>query len=203
MLIASLSWPKPRSLGPVPGRSVERLGFENTKAGSGVQTDVLTCHRTRQRISAYLDGALDPDTARSTAAHLDTCARCNAEADAFERLHTALQAMRRPADPDWVGFWPGVVRGIEDSRPRAGAPRRSIQPRLRWAVGSALAAALLVSLTIWQVAPWQSLSEPGTPTIVRSADTEAPNGNVMVYSTPERDLTVVWVLGLADTSSRP
>jgi hypothetical protein len=67
----------------------------------------------------------------------------------------------------------------------------------RWAYGGALAAALLVSLTVWQLMP--TALAPDMPVIVRSADSGDPHATVMVYSTPERDLTVVWVLGLDES----
>lgn len=130
----------------------------------------------------------------SVGGHVARCGRCATEAGALRRLHAALQATPRPADPDWSGFWPGIVRGIEDARfaPRR-VPHRSGWLRPRWAYGGALAAALLVSLTFWQLMP-ERLA-PEAPVIVRSADTGYPGAQVMVYSTPEQDLTVVWVLG--------
>ena len=61
--------------------------------------------------------------------------------------------------------------------------------------GSALAAALLVTLGLWQSTPTgPSPSQAGV--MVTSARTEDPRGTVMVYSTPEQDVAVVWVFGL-------
>jgi hypothetical protein len=108
-----------------------------------------------------------------------------------------LQSTASTAEPDWTGFWPGVVRGIQDRRDARPAPAaqrwwRSVG-RPRWALGGALAA-LLMSLGIWQWAPGPHLSEAGV--LVTSASTEDPRGTVMVYSTPEQDVAVVWVFGL-------
>ena len=159
---------------------------------------MLTCYLTRRRIGAYLDEALDPQTSRSTAAHLATCARCQREAEEFRRLHSLLRRNLAPAEPDWTGFWQGVVRGIEDQRAARPAParRRWWQQAWgpRWAVGSALAAALLVSLGVWQWTPGPAPAQAGV--MVTSAKTEDPRGTVMVYSTPEQDVAVVWVFGL-------
>jgi anti-sigma factor RsiW len=113
---------------------------------------VLTCYRTRRRIGAYLDEALDRETAHSTATHLATCEGCRREADELRRLRGVLQRTLNPAQPDWTGFWQGVVRGIEDQRVARPAPtarpwwQRAWRPR--WALGSALAAALLVTLGV-------------------------------------------------------
>jgi hypothetical protein len=152
---------------------------------------VLTCYLTRRKLGAWLDGALDESTARSTAAHVATCGVCQRETAELRRLHTLLTRTAPGAEPDWTGFWPGVVRGIEDRRdlrPLRSAAR-SWRPR-KWAVG-ALAATLLVSLGVWQFSPG---TDPGV--LVSSASTGDPRATVMVYGSPERDVAVVWVLGL-------
>jgi anti-sigma factor RsiW len=159
----------------------------------------LTCYRTRRRIGAYLDGALDQEAARSTADHLASCGGCQGEAGELRRLRGLLQSTLTPAEPDWTGFWPGVVRGIED--------RRDVRPMPvgrgwwqsawgpRWALGGALAV-LLTAVGVWQMAPGPRPSEAGV--VVTSASTEDPRGTVMVYSTQEQDVAVVWVFGLDD-----
>jgi anti-sigma factor ChrR (cupin superfamily) len=159
---------------------------------------VLSCFLYRRRIGAYLDGALEERAARTTAAHLTACTACQAEAGALRRLRTALRRMSMVAEPDWTGFWPGVVRGIDASRHAvparaAGAVRAWRRPR--WAVSGVVAALVLVSLTVWQMTGSRVKPIEGQ-VLVTSADTEDPNGTVMVYSTPERDVAVVWVFGL-------
>jgi hypothetical protein len=108
--------------------------------------------------------------------------------------------MRRtltPGEPDWTGFWQGVVRGIEDRRDaRPVRVERSWWQRAwrpRWALGGALAAALLMSIGVWQWTPGPQLD---AGVLVTSATTDDPRGTVMVYSTPEQDVAVVWVFGL-------
>jgi hypothetical protein len=137
----------------------------------------------------------------ATGEHVASCAACRAEADALRRLRALLHRSLTPAEPDWSGFWQGVVRGIEDGREaRPLAARRARWQgalRPRWALGGALAAALLVTLGVWQFGP----SGPETPAagagvMVTSARTEDPRGTVMAYSTPEQDVAVVWVFGL-------
>lgn len=158
---------------------------------------MLTCFRTRRRIGAYLDGALDEGASRSAAAHVAACATCRREADGLRRLRTMLRASVDAPEPDWTGFWPAVVRGIEEGRHRqpVRAPRSW---RLGWSpprlAFGALAVALLVSVGVWQLAPGPAQSEAGV--MVSSAATEDPHATLMVYSTPERDVAVVWVFGL-------
>jgi hypothetical protein len=112
-------------------------------------------------------------------------------------LQRTLSPAASPAPPDWTGFWPGIVRGIETARREAPAPaarRAWLQPR--WALGGALVAAFLVSVTLWQATQTPPMLE--APVIVRAAHTDHPQGSVMVYHAPERDMTVVWVFGLDD-----
>ena len=160
---------------------------------------MLNCFRTRRRIGAYLDGALEGDAAASAARHLAECAACRREAEGLQRvkalLQSALGPSAAPAEPDWSGFWPGVLRGIEDARRAPTAGARRVSRRARWALGGALAAALLISATLWQ---WQAASPPvaESPIVVTSADTDHPDGSVMIYNTPERDMAVVWVFGV-------
>jgi anti-sigma factor RsiW len=157
---------------------------------------VLSCYWNRSKIGAYLDGALEDRRAHSIAAHLELCQACRGEADGLRRMRDALRRSLAVADPDWTGFWPGVVRGIEDAR-RAPAPavtRRAWHPRLAW--GGALAAALLVSVTFWQMSQAPGPATRGGGVFVHAATTDDPRARVMVYSTPEQDVAVVWLVGL-------
>lgn len=145
-------------------------------------------------MGAWLDGALDEATARSAAAHVGTCGVCRRNADELRRLRALLSRATRVGDPDWTGFWQGVVRGIEEGR-----TRRPVRPAARWWwrpqwAAAALAATLLVSLGVWQLVPGHHPLEAGV--LVSSASTGAPHATVMVYGPPERDVAVVWVLGL-------
>jgi len=159
---------------------------------------VLTCFRTRRRLGAYLDGALDDGATRAAATHVAGCARCHDELDQLQRVRSLLRETLVAAVPaDWTGFWPGIVRGIERERQAVATPsrqawqgRRAIaHPRL--AFGGALAAAAVASLTLWQVlGPVSSIPDAVT---VSAANSERPGASVMVYSPPERDLAVVWL----------
>jgi anti-sigma factor RsiW len=157
---------------------------------------VLTHLRTRRRLGAWLDGALDEGEARTTLTHMEGCARCRREADELRRLRDFVRGVVSPPPaPDWTGFWAGVVRKIEEgrgrrpARPAAGWGAWLLWPRV--AFPGALAVALLVSLTLWQTFYWPIVPEAAV--IVRSAGTELPGGTVMVYAPPERDLAVVWL----------
>jgi anti-sigma factor RsiW len=157
---------------------------------------VLIHLRTRRRIGAYLDGALDEGWARTAASHLEACATCRRAADELRRLKALMARAVSPAGtPDWIGFWPGVVRRVEDGRVRKPVeigwrwPRAVWRPRL--AFGGVMAAALLVTLGLWQTLYSPTVFDEGV--VVSAADTEVPDATIMVYTPPERDLAVVWV----------
>ncbi len=150
---------------------------------------MLTCYRTRRRLGAWLDGGLDEAEARAAGVHVDGCARCRSEVESLRRLRALLVAgFRAPAPADWTGFWPAVVRGIQDARPAAKPPGRRWRPRL--AVGGALAAAALAALVIWPLT--HETTKPDN-VVVSLAEAGSSDGTVMVYSPPEHDLAVVWV----------
>jgi anti-sigma factor RsiW len=155
---------------------------------------VLTCYFYRRRIDAWLDGALDQQGARRIEAHVAHCRRCAAEAEAIRVLTGELRSVPAAREPDWSGFWPGVVRGIQDAQqPERRRPHSWTWLRPRWAYGGgALAAALLITLGVWEFMPGAGVG-PEPPLIVRSANSDYPDATVMVYSNPDQDLTVVWV----------
>lgn len=153
---------------------------------------MLTCYRTRRRLDAYLDGALGEPDARLTTTHLGRCAACQREVESLRRLRALLDRHAAVPEPEWGGLWPSIVRGIEGARRPAPLPtpgRRAWRPT--WALSGALAATVLISLTVWQMLPGSLGPEPSV--VVRSASTEYPDGSVMVYSVPEQDMTVVWL----------
>jgi anti-sigma factor RsiW len=157
---------------------------------------VLIHFLTRRRLGAYLDGALTGSRARGVEAHLSGCTACQDEIEVLRRLKTAIHRSLKTVDPDWTGFWQGVVRGVEDQRLRAPlperAPRRALW-RSQWAMGGALAAMALVSVTLWQTLGVSPVSIIDSPIVVNAASTGQPDGGVMVYSTPDKAVTVVWV----------
>ena len=167
---------------------------------------VLNCLLARRRIGAYLDGALENGPAASIARHLSKCATCQGEAENIRRMRALVQrtlSLGQRTEPDWSGFWPGIVRGIEHAKhgelPVPVARRGSWWRRPRLTLGGALVAAALVSITLWQLNPGPLA--PDAPIFVSSAHTEDPRGTVVVYSPHEQqDVAVVWVLGLDDSS---
>jgi anti-sigma factor RsiW len=159
---------------------------------------MLTCYRTRRRIGAYLDGALGDRESGVAAAHLAACPRCHAELDALRKISVRLKRdLASPAAPVWTGFWEGVRRGIEDSRGQI--PTRARPRWRRQLVVSAAAAMAVVTVGIWwQMSRPPLVAQADAAISVSSAETEHPNRTVMIYTSPEKDLAVVWVFDPGD-----
>jgi anti-sigma factor RsiW len=159
----------------------------------GRPTDVLTCYRARRRLGAYLDGALTDGDARWTERHLAACAACQGEVGQLRRMKALVAEASAVPEPDWTGFWPGIVRGIEDERHRAVATpaRRAWRLWPQWAMGGAAVAAVALALVFWQGARGPVPAEAGV--LVNAADTDNPAATVMVYTPPDRQMAVVWV----------
>jgi anti-sigma factor RsiW len=152
----------------------------------------LRCLWLRRWLGAYLDGALPLGRTRAVAAHVADCAGCRGEISRQQRLREALRAaLEAPGDPDWSGFWDGIRRRIA-ARPLP--PRR-----LAWrgaptmAVGSALAAGVALAILFWPVGPVEPPA-PGQGVTVNAVEA-SPDGSVMLFSSPDDDVTVIWVIG--------
>lgn len=161
---------------------------------------MLGCLRFRRKIGARLDAALPDAQAYALARHLDACDRCQAEARSHERVRTLLRSatVSLPAPPDPDEFWSGVRAKILGTAPPPRRVLRAVWPR--WSVGwvprvaVAGASALVLALVLWQGLAEKEAPLPGV--VVRTLETEYP---VMVLSTPEQDMTVIWVFGLGST----
>ena len=156
-------------------------------------TGVLTCYRARRRLGAYLDGALENHDSGWLERHLASCSDCQAEAGQLRRVKALVLEAARVPEPDWTGFFPGIVRGIESERHRVEpAVRRgflSLWPR--WAMGGAAVAALALSIVVWQGA--QGLAPAEASVLIDVAESDHPGATVMVYTPPAKDLAVVWL----------
>jgi len=182
------------------------------------------CWLTRRRLGGYRDGELSSGARARVEAHLRGCDCCSRELQALDRLHTALSFdVADPPEGVWTAFWPQVRDRIATPAGRPEPVGRShwdlgtARPRLGYA--PALAAATLAVLAVvapWQRAPHELLApatvpsgqEPANPqpagldqVVIQSIETEDPDVPVMVYASPESDVTVLWVFGLPRTGA--
>jgi anti-sigma factor RsiW len=179
------------------------------------------CWRFRRRLGGYQDEELSARRRARVEAHVAGCESCRQELASLGRLRSALA--REPVDlpePALAAFWPQVRTRLAaaEAAPRPVWRRLwgDVGDRPRLVLAPALAAAALATLAV--LAPWQqratqspSVSRatgPATAAVgsaeldnvviqsIETADAEAP---VMVYSSPDSDVTVLWVFGLERT----
>ncbi len=159
------------------------------------------CLWNRSRLERYADGALSPRVKRSVEAHLARCGRCLLRVEGQMHLQGLVKsALPEPAEPDWAGFWPGVQARIVRDPPKAirdpwWAPLwRPVWGHPRLAVSGAMVAALALIFTLW---PGRGGQVPAVwaagQVVVQDINTTDPERAVMVYSTPDQALTVIWL----------
>jgi anti-sigma factor RsiW len=137
------------------------------------------------RLSAYLDGELDPAERAAVDAHLEASHEWRAE---LERVAYARDAVRRlPTQKAPSGFWEGV---LAPDLAKARARRRSRLPRV---VGIATAAAVAAAVTASIVIPSPDRVSPRVPALtdshaVRNSVTDDPISQLATMSvvTPKR-----------------
>jgi anti-sigma factor RsiW len=177
------------------------------------------CWLVRRRLGAYRDGELSPGARSRVAAHVGRCEPCGRELAALGRLRAALALdAADPPEAVWAAFWPQVRARIAAAPAPVSEPawRRAwegLTRRPRLALAPALAAAALAVVAV--VAPWQRAPQPPVPAppagvatlqpaeldqvVIQSIETADPEAPVMVYSSPDSDVTVLWVFGLERT----
>src|SRR5262245_39846590 len=181
------------------------------------------CWLIRRRLSAYQDGELSAAARGRVESHVGRCEACQRELAGLSRLRTALALDSvDPPEAVWAAFWPQVRARINTAAPQpepAPAWRRAwgampSRRRLVWA--PALAAGALAAVAVmapWQRAPQMPPPPPAVPStaavqpaaldevVIQSIETADPDLPVMVYASPESDVTVLWVFGLERTGA--
>ncbi len=161
----------------------------------------LGCLWSRPRLERLVDGALGPRAGRWTTSHAARCARCGGEGAQLTRIRLLVRsAAPDVADPDWAGFWPAVRVRIASEAPRPVRESwwlpywKPVWGHPRVALGSLMVSSLALGLMLWPGAP-VTLAAPVVVQEVSSAD---PDRSVMVYSSPDDDVTVIWVFNPAE-----
>jgi anti-sigma factor RsiW len=180
------------------------------------------CWFVRRRLGGYQDGELSPGARDRVGAHVQRCESCGRELAALGRLRAGLAF--EGADPPeavWATFWPQVRARIAVPAPAPDPVWRrawdGVRSRPRLGLAPAVAALALAILAV--VAPWQRTPQapPLTPptgpdvatvqpavldqVVIQSIETDDPDVPVMVYASPESDVTVLWVFGLPRTDT--
>lgn len=147
---------------------------------------------------------MGPRAARWIEAHLRACRDCLARVEGTRRLRALVNSAGvDPLEPDWSGFWPGIQARIAREKPRPVKDAwwlpvwRPFWGHPRLSLGGALAAGLLLSLSLWSSSPE---APAPMPVIVQDVSTPDPEKSVMVYSIPDQAVTVIWLFN-ADGST--
>lgn len=118
----------------------------------------------------------------------------------LKRLLVLLSGALRPEpEPDWSSFWPFIRRRLlVESRPplKLDPWWRPAWSRSRVAYGGALVGLLVLAAVLWQSGPWRNGTGATPRVVVRSVETVQPNSSVMVFSSVDSEVTMIWVFGL-------
>ena len=161
----------------------------------------LGCLWNRPRLERLVDGALEPRAGQAATAHVARCPRCGGEVAQLTRLRLLLRSSATDvAEPEWAGFWPAVRVRIAREAPR---PVREpwwlpvwkpVWGHPRVALGSLVVSSLAVGLVLWPSTPVRLAA----PVVVQDVSSADPDRSVMVYSSPDDDVTVIWVFNPAE-----
>src|SRR5688572_16108004 len=156
----------------------------------------LGCLWNRPRLERLVDGGLGARASRAATAHAARCSRCGGEVAQLTRLRLLVRSAGPDVvAPDWRGFWPAVRIRIASEQP---PPVRQSwwlpvwkpswgHPRV--AFGSLMVSSLAVGLVVWPSPPVTLAA----PVVVQDVSSAGPDRSVMVYSSPDDDVTVIWV----------
>jgi anti-sigma factor RsiW len=164
----------------------------------------LSCIVVRSRLERHADSALGPRTARFVAGHLSGCSACQAVSEKWTRLRTLVRAAASgPAEPDWSGFWTPIRARIVSEEPRPVRESwwipfwKPVWGHPRLAFGAALLGVLVVTFSFWPADEAAFASQVN----VQDVSADDPGRSVMVYTSRDPGVTVIWVFGSTATES--
>ena len=156
----------------------------------------LGCLWNRPRLERLVDGGLGPRAGRAATSHAARCPRCGGEVAQLTRLRLLVRsAAPDVADPEWAGFWPAVrVRIAGEASPPVRESWwlpfwKPVWGHPRVALGSLMVSSLALSLVLWPSPPVALAAR----VVVQDVSSADPDRSVMVYSSPDDDVTVIWV----------
>ena len=159
----------------------------------------LGCLWNRARLERLVDGALGPRAGRAATSHAARCPRCGGEVEQLTRLRRLIRSsVADVPDPDWAGFWPAVRVRLAREAPRPVRESwwlpawKPVWGHPRVALGSLMVSSLAAVLVLWP-SPQVTVPTFAAPVVVQDVSSGDPDRSVMVYSSPDDDVTVIWV----------
>jgi anti-sigma factor RsiW len=168
---------------------------------------MVSCLWMRPRLERYADGALGARLAGTVQAHVARCGDCLTRLESHDRLRSLVKlTLAAPAEPDWTGFWPGIQVRIAREAPTRSRERwwvplwKPVWGHPRLALGGALAAVLALFLSLWPGSEGQVSTAWAGPVVVQDVAAPDPDRSVMVYSTSDHSLTVIWLFNSSEAT---
>jgi len=162
----------------------------------------VRCAVVRRRLERHADGALAPRATRLVTAHLPGCPTCRTAFEKLTRLRTLVrEAASTVTEPDWSGFWPPVRTRIVTEEPRPVRESwwvpfwKPVWGHPRLAFGAVLLAILVVTFSFWPADDAAFASQVN----VQDVSADDPSRSVMVYSSRDPGVTVIWVFNSTET----
>ena len=165
------------------------------------------CSTVVPRLGAYVDGQLHDSRQKQLEAHLGDCQRCTAELQRLLTLRDHIRgslAVSLPGE-DAARFWGNVERKIQEAKapPLWGMDRfRELfwfYPKLWWASAAVLGTTVLLFTADMVLRPSMPPPTSLAPkdaqprTVIESVE-GGPNSSVVLFSTPDQQLKIIWVL---------
>jgi anti-sigma factor RsiW len=154
-----------------------------------------------------MDGELKQSKRRQLEDHLGSCRRCSDELERLRevREHVRLNLVASLPEEDSRRFWENVERRIDGVRPRRWWKLEKIQelfwfhPKLTWTSAAVLGTTVLLFAADVLFRPALPPPTPLGPTatapktVIESVE-GGPNSSVILFSTPDQQLQIIWVL---------
>jgi len=162
------------------------------------------CARVQPMLDAYADGELARVQASFVAGHLQDCTACQSE---FESLNSLRRAVRGSIEAELAtdptaDLWSSVRTALAEEASANADPKIVPVPR-RLSARPALAfvaVAVVGLVTLFALpADEQSKINVASDTFVIE-EIDAGNNNVMVYESPDTNMTVIWVFDGEDAT---
>jgi anti-sigma factor RsiW len=164
----------------------------------------MNCRETRPLLPLFFDGELEARQMRAVALHSTRCPECEDELRHFERLQDAVVSHLAAMvdDVDLTQMWAGIAPRLESRAPTLGRRLRAWwdERELGWMVRgpafAAAAAALLLTLALWQ----RSGTTAG-PEVASRVDNSAVLDSVQssvdslaLVTDEETNTTLLWIM---------
>ena len=113
----------------------------------------MTCYEVQQRLPIFLDGALDEADGTAMQAHLASCHRCRAEAEAMRSLESQLRTLFR-AEPVPPLLWPRICASLahHESTEATVVRKRAFLARFGWMAAAVFL--LVIGVALFRTVLW-------------------------------------------------